>query len=242
MNLSYHHQHIVTLLSGVPVASELLLRTKPTEVMGILLKTQGTLIERSLELTRAKAMHAKELLGKGSARTIFINYSPWQVENPVFLKCLDVLDELLDMGALVIIEITENSLCESIEALERNAKIARERGYFIAVDDFGAGESNFNALFKLQPSIVKLDSSIIHEAAEHERAKDGFYQLTDLLRNLGFRVVVEGVESSNQLSVARHAQADFAQGFFFHRPEPVISAPSEKGNVIAAFGSAIPAV
>lgn len=242
MTISYHQQHIVTLLSGVTVAAELLLRSKPQQYAESMLGNPDTLVKRSLELTRQKVKHARELVDSGVTRTIFVNYSPCQVESPCFMKCLDELDVLLDMGALVVIEITENSIYTSVQALEKNAQTARQRGYFIAIDDFGAGESNFNALFKLQPSIVKLDYRIIREAEIDERSREGFYQLTELLRNLNFRVVVEGIETKSQLSVARHAQADFAQGFHFHHPEPILAEENRATNNIAPFNAMVTAI
>lgn len=221
MNSMYHHQHIVTLLSGKPIASELLLRQHCGASLFDMLKEPSRLVSDLVSLTQSKVAHAKRLLDTAGCKTLFVNFAPCQVESPLFFHALDILDEILDRGVIVVLEVTENSLYESISALAHNARVAKDRGYLLAIDDFGSGESNFNALFELQPSIVKLDGHIVSQATVNSAARDGFFHLTELLRNLDFKVVIEGVETNKELLVARHANADFAQGYLFHKPEGI---------------------
>ncbi|MBT42064.1 MAG: hypothetical protein CMF12_06025 [Idiomarina sp.] len=243
MSSLYHYQRIVALLSEKTMASELLLRSNGKMTLKEVLFNPKVLVNDIDKLTDAKVNHAIQLREEQGVSSIFVNYSPLQVESNGFLRALDKLDVLIEMGMIVVIEITEDSECNSPIQVTRNVRTARYKGYSIAIDDFGAGNSNYNSLYDLQPSIVKLDQKIIRQAALGGRAKDGFYQLIELLKNLEFKVIVEGIETYDELAVARKSRADFAQGFYFHKPSPVTdqtpkSDNGEDSGVVVDFNSA----
>lgn len=230
MNSLYHHQKIVALLSEKTMASELLLRSAGEMTLKEVLLNPKVLVNDIDSLTDAKVSHAIKLREEQGVSSIFVNYSPLQVESSGFLRALDKLDVLIEMGMIVVIEITEDSECNSAEQVRKNARLARQKGYSIAIDDFGAGSSNYNSLYDLQPSIVKLDRKIIRQASMGGRARDGFYQLIELLKNLQFKVIIEGIETKEELAIARKSRADFAQGFYLHKPSLVCSQVTKSNN------------
>lgn len=117
----------------------------------------------------------------------------------------------------VVIEINESAVGE-----ERRLSAAidnyRERGYRIAIDDFGKEHSNLERLWTLSPEYVKLDGGIIQAAETNPRLQRIFPKLVEIIRELGAEVIVEGVETQAQLDIARHAGVDLIQGYLLGKP------------------------
>jgi diguanylate cyclase (GGDEF)-like protein len=123
----------------------------------------------------------------------------------------------------VILEILE-SHGGSVDDMSRAAALYREHGFLIAVDDFGAGQSNLDRLLRIRPDIVKLDGELIR-ATGHGTEQPILPKLVSLLHQAGMLVVVEGVETTEELILAVESNVDFAQGYLLGRPAAEIAPP-----------------
>lgn len=123
----------------------------------------------------------------------------------------------------VILEILE-SHGGSVDDMSRAAASYREYGFLIAVDDFGAGQSNLDRLLRIRPDIVKLDGELIR-ATSHGTEQPILPKLVSLLHQAGMLVVVEGVETTEELILAVESNVDFAQGYLLGRPAAEIAPP-----------------
>ncbi|WP_027802761.1 bifunctional diguanylate cyclase/phosphodiesterase [Paraburkholderia dilworthii] len=123
----------------------------------------------------------------------------------------------------VILEILE-SHGGSVDEMSRAAALYREHGFLIAVDDFGAGQSNLDRLLRIRPDIVKLDGELIR-ATGHGTEQPILPKLVSLLHQAGMLVVVEGVETTEELILAVESNVDFAQGYLLGRPAAQIAPP-----------------
>ncbi|MFM0172567.1 diguanylate cyclase [Paraburkholderia sediminicola] len=123
----------------------------------------------------------------------------------------------------VILEILE-SHGGSVDDMSRAAALYREHGFLIAVDDFGAGQSNLDRLFRIRPDLVKLDGELIR-ATGHGTEQPILPKLVSLLHLAGMLVVVEGVETTEELILAVESNVDFAQGYLLGRPAKEIAPP-----------------
>ena len=123
----------------------------------------------------------------------------------------------------VVIEILESAI-EDREQLVPAADYYRDLGCLVAIDDFGAGHSNFDRIWRLQPHIVKMDRNTIEQAAQQRQVRRLLPNLVSLLHESGSLVVMEGIETEEQALIAMDAGIDFAQGYYFGRPT---SAPTE---------------
>lgn len=123
----------------------------------------------------------------------------------------------------VILEILE-SHGGSVDAMSRAAALYREHGFLIAVDDFGAGQSNLDRLLRIRPDLVKLDGELIR-ATTHGTGQPILPKLVSLLHQAGMLVVVEGVETAEELILAVESNVDFAQGYLLGRPTADIAPP-----------------
>ncbi|WP_168734254.1 EAL domain-containing protein [Pseudothauera nasutitermitis] len=117
----------------------------------------------------------------------------------------------------IVIEITEDVLTDD-SSFESSVHYLRELGLRIALDDFGAGHSNFDRVWRLKPEIVKLDRDFAVRAADDEAARRLLPQIVELLHEAGSLVLLEGIETAEQARIAMAADVDFAQGYFFGRP------------------------
>ncbi|MBB3259222.1 diguanylate cyclase (GGDEF)-like protein [Paraburkholderia bannensis] len=103
------------------------------------------------------------------------------------------------------------------DALSLAANRYRDCGFLIAVDDFGARYSNLDRLLRIQPDLVKLDGELIR-ARNRRSGRPLLRDLVTLLHQSDIVVVVEGVETTEELVLAVEAKVDIAQGFLLGRP------------------------
>lgn len=133
----------------------------------------------------------------------------------------------------VVLEVTEEALGEDA-GFDAAVALARELGCLLALDDFGAGHSNFDRVWRIRPEIVKLDRSVVVRAASERRIARVVAQMVSLLHECGALVLLEGIETSEEAYVALEAGADFVQGFHFGRPAPQL-APARAEAVDAVW-------
>lgn len=117
----------------------------------------------------------------------------------------------------VVIEILESAIDADKQLAEAIGNY-RDRGYHIAVDDFGSKHSNIDRLWKLSPDYVKLDLSIIHEAEQSPKVRRMLPKLIEIIQELGARPVIEGIENETQHQIALDAGGTLLQGYLLGRP------------------------
>ncbi|MCB5186686.1 EAL domain-containing protein [Methylobacillus caricis] len=105
----------------------------------------------------------------------------------------------------------ENQLAEAIENY-------RERGYRIAIDNFGNKHSHLERLWKLSPEFVKFDTGLIKEAERNPRLRKILPSLIQLARDIGAQPVITGIESQAGLDIAIASGSTLLQGYFLGRP------------------------
>lgn len=118
----------------------------------------------------------------------------------------------------VVIEIIEDAATDKHKLLEA-INYYKAMGCMIAIDDFGAGHSNFERVWSLQPDIVKLDRSMIFRATQSDITRQMLNSIVKLLHQANCLVVIEGVEDEQEALTAISSGADFIQGFYFAKPQ-----------------------
>lgn len=117
----------------------------------------------------------------------------------------------------VVIEILENAI-EVDRQLNEAITNYRDRGYQIAVDNFGSKHSNLDRLWRLSPDFVKLDLSLIKEAEINHKVRRVLPKLVEIVAELGAQAVVEGIETDTQYKIALDAGAPLLQGYYLGKP------------------------
>lgn len=143
-----------------------------------------------------------------SPRTL-IHYST--VEN---IK--DIIEEYDVNPQKIKIEITENTLIDSIKHAKDILYVLKDIGFAISLDDFGKGYSSLNYLKMLPIDELKIDKGFIDDINKSE------HDILDLIINLGHRmgikIIAEGVENYSQYKYLKDNQCDVIQGYYLSKP------------------------
>jgi diguanylate cyclase (GGDEF)-like protein/PAS domain S-box-containing protein len=119
------------------------------------------------------------------------------------------------------IEITETTLLQNTQRTRADLRQLVELGVKISLDDFGTAYSSLSYLHSFPFHEVKIDQSFLQGLGDDERRVTLLRGMTRLSAQLGLRVVVEGVETQEQLELlAAEDSIDEVQGFLFCRPMP----------------------
>ena len=94
----------------------------------------------------------------------------------------------------------------------------RRQGFQIALDDFATGYSGLSRLAVLRPDIIKLDRAMVKDCDQDHVRLAIVASVIALGREIGTKVVVEGMERLGEVEALRHAGARFMQGYYFAKP------------------------
>ena len=158
---------------------------------------------------------------EGRGLRVSINVSPMQLHRveliPMIRACMA---RFALPPQLLEIEITEAALMRHEEfCLERIEGLRRD-GVSVALDDFGTGYSNLAQLMSLPMDRLKLDRSLIETLVSDRRKQVVASSIIGMVRELGFEVVAEGVETAEQFELLRASDCDYIQGYMISRPIP----------------------
>lgn len=135
---------------------------------------------------------------------LFVNVYP-SVTNP---NLWDIFS-----GRNIVLEITE---AQSINL--RGVYRLREKGFPLALDDLGTGYSTFEALLELHPDFLKLDRVLTQ--SKNLQARDSlFVAMVEHARLTSAQVIVEGIETEEQLLAVKKAGCHFGQGYLLGKPQ-----------------------
>ncbi len=126
----------------------------------------------------------------------------------------------VDPGRLEL-EITEGTIMADPVRVKEIAARLSGCGVQLAIDDFGTGYSSLAYLHTLRVSEIKIDKCFLQNIGDHASGAAIVRSIVDLGRNLGLRVVAEGVETTNALELLRASGCGFAQGFLLAPPRDV---------------------
>lgn len=172
-------------------------------------------------LKRALRDHANRRRHFGPS-TISVNISVINLHEPDFEEYIIELLCTYDIPpAELILEITETSVMKdpdyAIAALNRLSS----HNIKLAIDDFGTGYSSLSYIQKLPIYEVKIDRSFILKM-DKEPGDEAIVKTTlNLSKDLGYRVVAEGIENQTVLNCLKQMSCDFGQGYHIARPMPI---------------------
>lgn len=154
---------------------------------------------------------------------VSVNLSRVDIQRPELLDTLSGLIRRYRIPlSLFHLEITESGSTPDIEAMLRTVRVLRERGFEILLDDFGSAFSTFNVLSGIDISALKIDlRSIAARSRTTVRVAQLLSSFVFMADQLGIPTVIEGVETQDQIDLARRAGIHVAQGYFYYRPQHV---------------------
>jgi diguanylate cyclase (GGDEF)-like protein/PAS domain S-box-containing protein len=150
---------------------------------------------------------------------VAVNVSPIQFSRSDFVQTVQRVLQTSGLEASFLeLELTEGIVMQDLEATSQKLFALRKMGVSVSIDDFGTGYSSLKYLQRLPIDCLKIDRSFVLEI-DHEFGSQSLVRTIILLaRELGLKVVAEGVETSAQFDVVCALECDRVQGYLFARP------------------------
>lgn len=221
------YQPLVNLKSGKIATCEALLRwnhpvrgtVSPIDIIPVA-EDMGLIVDLGRWILRKACM---ECMKWPEAVSVAVNFSPQQFHQR------DVLSEVryaLEVSGLpahrLEIEITESSLLRNTQLTHDVLSQLHSLGVRISLDDFGTGYSSLSYLHNFPLQKVKIDRSFL-EGIDSDRPLTLLRGVARLSADLGMSVVVEGIETNEQLElISADGAVTEAQGYLFSRPVPAV--------------------
>ena len=121
-----------------------------------------------------------------------------------------------------IIEITEQDMANGTEQFYEQLRRIRSDGYKLWLDDFGSGYSSLNMFSRYDFNLIKFDMELLRNLNDPKGANRRIIKaMIDVARALGIHTLVEGMETEEQKQFLLEVGCELAQGYLFHRPEPL---------------------
>jgi EAL domain-containing protein (putative c-di-GMP-specific phosphodiesterase class I) len=131
------------------------------------------------------------------------------------------------------LELTESLLLEDVDGIAEKMNQLRAFGIEFSLDDFGTGYSSLSYLRRLPFEQLKVDQSFVGDLLVNQEDATLVKTIITLGRNLGLKVVAEGVMTQSQFDFLDRCVCDAFQGYFFSEPLP----PEGFDNFVVAHAS-----
>src|SRR5262245_47886805 len=166
-------------------------------------------------------------------RLLFVNVAPDALGHPGLAELAERRPSRL------VIELTEQDAVQDIRRIQERLRPWIARGALIAVDDAGAGFTSLEYVAEIRPDFLKLCRGMVTGVDLDDSRQAVLRATVAFAREVGARVVAEGVERPEELVVLRAAEVDFGQGWLFGRPG--VAWPPEPESAGRALHAAAPA-
>jgi len=137
----------------------------------------------------------------------------------------DVISQLLELSRHngrhpLMLEITETSLVTQMDDVRSYLDLLGSVNYRIAMDDFGTGYSPLRYLVDLPVDVIKFDMSLVAKLGDTDRAATVVADLVHMMKDAGYALVAEGVESADTLARVESLGFSHVQGYLLGHPLP----------------------
>ena len=223
--LELYYQPKIHLNSGEVAGVEALLRWtgehgKPPSVFIPVAEQTGFIREITRWVIAEAVNQCSEWKKQGLHIPVSINFSSRDLSNS---SMGNFLNQCMKKGSLphsqITIEVTESSIMRHPETAAELLNQFRSKGYKVSIDDFGTGYSSLAYLKYLPATEIKIDQSFIANILSDKKDEILVRASIALAKDLGFQVVVEGVETEDVLDKLRGFEPDIIiQGYYYSRP------------------------
>jgi len=194
------------------------------------------LVPEAIESSSAQAHQSRLADGPeiASIRAVLAAFAKHPARGKLFLKVAaaalqdegflnrqiqEILEPLSLVPAQIVIEVTENQSRLGMGSIGAVVKKAHGLGFEIAISDAGAGGASLRAWSELEPEFVKIDPHFVHDVHLDPAKFQCVRMVRHLAESMGTKLIGEGVENQNELSLLRDLGIEFAQGPFIAGPE-----------------------
>ena len=224
-----HYQPIFDLAGERIIGAEALIRWKHPEYGLItadkfleVAETTGLIVDLG-EYVFNEAIQERQKCNTGYVKDfqITINLSLKEMQVDKLIPKLEKLFKKYNVEKDAInLDISESAVMEYIDKTAHDFKLLKEFGLSLSIDNFGAGYSSFKYLSMFPLNMIKIDRSLIFDLTLNLEHQTTVRAIINFAHTLGYKVVAEGVETTEEATILKTLNCDYAQGYLYSRPLP----------------------
>lgn len=183
------------------------------EQAGIVSRLDYQVLVKSVELLSKWRDDGHELF------PISVNLSRVDLLEDRFIESLDHLVEDAGLDKQYIeFELTETVLVKDLDMIIAKMNHLREKGYRIALDDFGSGYNSLYVLGQVPANVIKFDRGFVLHSIQNQMGMTILSNLVNTFKEIEFEVLCEGVETEEEKQKIVSCGCDVIQGYLYDKP------------------------
>lgn len=224
-----HYQPRIDLLSGKVSGVEALIRWNDPQngmispgVFIPLAEKKGLIGAIGEWVLKEACRQIKEWQSAGEPPLLVaVNISVEQLRNTSFPASIGGILRAANLSAQCMeLEVTESTAMNDVENTMIALKVLNDMGIALAIDDFGTGYSSLSHLKRFPATYLKIDQSFVRGIPSDHNDVAIVKTIIGMAKNLGMRLIAEGVETREQLEFLKKEGCHEAQGYLFSKPLP----------------------
>lgn len=133
-------------------------------------------------------------------------------------KIFELLEEYKEDNERIVFELLEDENVKDFKTIKEFIQTVKQRGVKIAIDDFGAGYSNFERLLEFEPDILKIDGSLIKNIENDQFSRNIVETIVLFAQKQNIETIAEYVENEKIFNILNDLGVDYSQGYYFSKP------------------------
>lgn len=155
---------------------------------------------------------------------ISINLSSLDIEKEETRRILyELLEKYEKDTSRVVFELLEDEDVKDFAVIKKFIKKVKKLGVKIAIDDFGAGYSNFERLLEFEPDILKIDGSLVRNIVNDDYSRNVIETIVSFAKKQKIITIAEFVENEEIFKILYDLGVDYSQGYYFGEPKNIIT-------------------
>ena len=221
-----YYQPIIDNVTGKIVKYECLARIKDAD----------EIISPYMFMDAARVTGNLSFVTKSLITQSFKNFSGTEYEFSINITVEDLMLNYLELFLLqklkkfdirpeqVILEMLEEITSLDVGTTLAQLNSLREKGFKIAIDDFGAESSNMSRLMEIHPDYLKIDGVFIKNLDTDRKSQIIVEGIIYICRKSGIKIIAEYVHSKEILEMVKSYGIDYSQGYYLGEPKPYLVA------------------
>lgn len=183
------------------------------EQAGIVSRLDYQVLEKSVNLLSKWKASGHDLF------PISVNLSRVDLVEDDFIESLDRLVEDAGIDKKYIeFELTETVLAKDLDQIIAKLTVLRDKGYRIALDDFGSGYNSLYVLGQIPANVIKFDRGFVLHSIQNQMGMTILSNLVNTFKEIEFEVLCEGVETEEEKQKIVSCGCEVIQGYLYDRP------------------------
>ena len=157
-----------------------------------------------------------------TTKDISINLSALDIEQRTTRdKIFELINKNSKECSRIVFELLEDESVKNFNTIKIFINHVKKMGVKIAIDDFGAGYSNFERLVEFSPDILKIDGCLIRDIQTDNYSLSVVKSIVAFAKEQNIKIIAEYVENKDIFDMLNMLGVDYSQGYYFGKPQPL---------------------